>query len=90
LDRIGLPLAYTRPAALLETLKRQRAKFVKVAESEESVARAAGYLALPTRANENFTEIGMTDRYIFAQVAYTVAVRAIRIAERLDAEFNRG
>jgi hypothetical protein len=90
LDRIGLPLANTRPAALLEAIKCQRSQFVKVAESEETIARAAGYLPLPTRANEDLTEIGMTDGHIPAQVAYAVAMWAIRIAESLDAGISRG
>lgn len=60
-----------------------------MAESEETIARAAGYLPLATRANEDLTEISMTYRYIFAQVAHAVAVRAIRIAECLDAGISR-
>ena len=61
-----------------------------MAESEETFARAAGYLALATRADEGLTEIGMTDRYILTQVAHPVAVWAIGIAERLDAGISRG
>jgi len=90
LDRVGVSLANARSAALLETVKCQRSQFVKVAESEETIARAAGYLPLATRANEDLTEIGITDRHIFAQVAHTMALRAIRVAERLDAGISRG
>jgi hypothetical protein len=84
LNRIGLPLANARPAALLEAVKCQRSQFVKVAEGEETIASAAGYLPLTTRAYEDLAEIGMTDGHIPTQVAYPVAVGAIRITEGFD------
>jgi hypothetical protein len=55
-----------------------------VAEGEETIASAAGYLPLTTRAYEDLAEIGMTDGYIPTQVAYPVAVGAIRITEGFD------
>ena len=61
-----------------------------MAESEETVPRAAGYLPLATRANEDLSEIRMTDRHILAEVTYSVAVRTIRIAKRRAAGVSRG
>jgi hypothetical protein len=90
LKRTGLSLADSGATPGLETLKRERSQFIQVAEGEQTFAHYIRYLSPAADADENLAKIGIADGDILAQIAHSVAVRAIQVAESIAALINRG
>ncbi len=82
-QRCGLQFAQSLATARVEGLEGQIAQFVEVAEREQTLAHLDRHIPAAAVADFDAPEIGVTKRKVAAQVAYTAAQRAVRVAGQI-------